>query len=70
MVGQWNSKKTGLGRVNGEMENNIRLQSERALSRILGRGTYTLIKHCLLYTSDAADEEPSVELGGRDITKE
>ena len=25
--------------------------------------------YCLLYTSDAADEEDSVELGGRRITK-
>src|SRR5664280_3809731 len=27
------------------------------------------IKHCLLYTSDAADEEDSVDLGGRRIIK-
>src|SRR5664280_3870738 len=26
-------------------------------------------KHCLLYTSDAADEEDSVDLGGRRIIK-
>ncbi|VDG23731.1 hypothetical protein MUDAN_IGPPGNFN_03633 [Lactiplantibacillus mudanjiangensis] len=27
------------------------------------------LKSCLLYTSDAADEEDSVELGGRRIIK-
>ena len=27
------------------------------------------IKHCLLYTSDAADERSSVDLGGRRIIK-
>ena len=27
------------------------------------------IHHCLLYTSDAADEEDSVDLGGRRIIK-
>ena len=29
----------------------------------------TLVKCCLLYTSDAADEEDSVDLGGRRIIK-
>ena len=28
-----------------------------------------LLQHCLLYTSDAADEEDSVDLGGRRIIK-
>ena len=28
-----------------------------------------LFKHCLLYTSDAADERSSVDLGGRRIIK-
>ena len=32
-------------------------------------GINTLILHCLLYTSDAADEEDSVDLGGRRIIK-
>ena len=27
------------------------------------------VKHCLLYTSDAADERSSVDLGGRRIIK-
>ena len=31
--------------------------------------THTLSKPCLLYTSDAADEEDSVDLGGRRINK-
>src|SRR5678815_5748802 len=31
--------------------------------------TFTLAKGCLLYTSDAADERSSVDLGGRRIIK-
>ena len=31
--------------------------------------TSTISKICLLYTSDAADEEDSVDLGGRRIIK-
>ena len=31
--------------------------------------TLTLPKNCLLYTSDAADERSSVDLGGRRIIK-
>ena len=30
---------------------------------------YLLSRYCLLYTSDAADEEDSVDLGGRRIIK-
>ena len=30
---------------------------------------YDRSKNCLLYTSDAADEEDSVDLGGRRIIK-
>mgnify|MGYP003380967991 CR=1 FL=1 len=30
---------------------------------------FTLISSCLLYTSDAADERSSVDLGGRRIIK-
>ena len=33
------------------------------------RSTDTLLSPCLLYTSDAADEEDSVDLGGRRIIK-
>ena len=32
-------------------------------------GRPLVIETCLLYTSDAADEEDSVDLGGRRITK-
>ena len=33
------------------------------------RKLFTLVKTCLLYTSDAADERSSVDLGGRRIIK-
>ncbi|GAB5802143.1 hypothetical protein JMUB7513_27910 [Staphylococcus aureus] len=33
------------------------------------RNNYLRAKACLLYTSDAADEEDSVDLGGRRIIK-
>ena len=32
-------------------------------------GSFALDVNCLLYTSDAADEEDSVDLGGRRIIK-
>eukprot|EP00656_Telonema_subtile_P008511 TRINITY_DN1396_c0_g1_i17.p1 TRINITY_DN1396_c0_g1~~TRINITY_DN1396_c0_g1_i17.p1 ORF type:complete len:107 (+),score=0.25 TRINITY_DN1396_c0_g1_i17:214-534(+) len=38
-------------------------------ANILARGLIGDIKGCLLYTSDAADEEDSVDLGGRRIIK-
>ena len=34
-----------------------------------GKGVFGLSGRCLLYTSDAADEEDSVDLGGRRIIK-
>ena len=34
-----------------------------------GTGKVTINDRCLLYTSDAADEEDSVDLGGRRIIK-
>ena len=34
-----------------------------------GRGDWVTIYACLLYTSDAADERSSVDLGGRRIIK-
>ena len=34
-----------------------------------GIKNFVLIKNCLLYTSDAADERSSVDLGGRRIIK-
>ena len=36
---------------------------------IVGRTTSIIHKACLLYTSDAADERSSVDLGGRRIIK-
>ena len=36
---------------------------------IVMRATYQLFMVCLLYTSDAADERSSVDLGGRRIIK-
>eukprot|EP00658_Telonema_sp_P-2_P055495 TRINITY_DN4410_c0_g2_i2.p2 TRINITY_DN4410_c0_g2~~TRINITY_DN4410_c0_g2_i2.p2 ORF type:complete len:153 (+),score=37.86 TRINITY_DN4410_c0_g2_i2:134-592(+) len=43
--------------------------TERETISIDGRFTITDITSCLLYTSDAADEEDSVDLGGRRIIK-
>ena len=43
------------------------LGQEHALDRIVE--TIALYKACLLYTSDAADERSSVDLGGRRIIK-
>ena len=34
-----------------------------------GRHTSTYLYDCLLYTSDAADDTPCVDLGGRRIIK-
>ena len=39
------------------------------LRDLLGVADSVLSKHCLLYTSDAADERSSVDLGGRRIIK-
>ena len=39
------------------------------LSRGVSKGALTQEKACLLYTSDAADERSSVDLGGRRIIK-
>src|SRR5678815_2231244 len=36
---------------------------------VKGQKTYKLFRTCLLYTSDAADERSSVDLGGRRIIK-
>ena len=44
------------------------ISESRVLLRI-GRGTLAWINTCLLYTSDAADERSSVDLGGRRIIK-
>ena len=36
---------------------------------VVGIAGHASLKHCLLYTSDAADERSSVDLGGRRIIK-
>ena len=41
----------------------------QGLAAIKTDGTYARIYACLLYTSDAADERSSVDLGGRRIIK-
>ena len=45
----------------------LRGDSDAGLADLLGRGDVSGI--CLLYTSDAADERSSVDLGGRRIIK-
>ena len=39
------------------------------MARQLGSSYFTILIPCLLYTSDAADERSSVDLGGRRIIK-
>ena len=41
----------------------------RPLTQITVEALHLLYAHCLLYTSDAADERSSVDLGGRRIIK-
>ena len=41
-----------------------------ALGETVEQGAQPLPGGCLLYTSDAADERPSVDLGGRRIIKQ
>src|SRR5678815_1513694 len=43
--------------------------SRRPADGRYGENPNRLYKHCLLYTSDAADERSSVDLGGRRIIK-
>ena len=45
------------------------LQPHHALARSGGREMLRRYRDCLLYTSDAADERSSVDLGGRRIIK-
>src|SRR5665648_1272763 len=44
-------------------------RSSPSKSRRLCSGSSLMYRSCLLYTSDAADEEDSVDLGGRRIIK-
>src|SRR5664280_3891824 len=53
--------------IEGEIINEIQRSGYSADGIILNAGGYT--HTCLLYTSDAADEEDSVDLGGRRIIK-
>ena len=57
----------GLARADGMAERALALAEENLLAdrRHIGRRLDT----CLLYTSDAADERSSVDLGGRRIIK-
>mgnify|MGYP003381499048 CR=1 FL=1 len=47
----------------------VREQIELLLVRKAGEVVHDLVELCLLYTSDAADERSSVDLGGRRIIK-
>eukprot|EP00657_Telonema_sp_P-1_P007565 TRINITY_DN2755_c0_g1_i1.p1 TRINITY_DN2755_c0_g1~~TRINITY_DN2755_c0_g1_i1.p1 ORF type:complete len:110 (+),score=26.40 TRINITY_DN2755_c0_g1_i1:247-576(+) len=54
-IGNYN-KRTFSGTMSGPLSDNV-------------RGRLTLLKNCLLYTSDAADDLLCVDLGGRRIIK-
>eukprot|EP00658_Telonema_sp_P-2_P044124 TRINITY_DN319_c0_g1_i11.p1 TRINITY_DN319_c0_g1~~TRINITY_DN319_c0_g1_i11.p1 ORF type:complete len:176 (+),score=79.58 TRINITY_DN319_c0_g1_i11:68-595(+) len=56
-----------IGIYNGKIFNAVEIKGEM-LGRYLGEFSLSY-KPCLLYTSDAADEEDSVDLGGRRIIK-
>ena len=43
------------------------LRPQVAVARQIGLRQFVLADRCLLYTSDAADERSSVDLGGRRI---
>eukprot|EP00658_Telonema_sp_P-2_P054514 TRINITY_DN4336_c0_g1_i2.p1 TRINITY_DN4336_c0_g1~~TRINITY_DN4336_c0_g1_i2.p1 ORF type:complete len:141 (-),score=26.96 TRINITY_DN4336_c0_g1_i2:37-459(-) len=62
------SPRSDFTRTLAKTENmNERVRSN--LVRVYGRNRQLLMEACLLYTSDAADEEDSVDLGGRRIIK-
>eukprot|EP00658_Telonema_sp_P-2_P051397 TRINITY_DN3944_c0_g1_i2.p1 TRINITY_DN3944_c0_g1~~TRINITY_DN3944_c0_g1_i2.p1 ORF type:complete len:126 (+),score=41.07 TRINITY_DN3944_c0_g1_i2:107-484(+) len=56
--------ETGAGK---HVPRTIYLDLEPTVIDEVRTGTYRQLYHCLLYTSDAADEEDSVDLGGRRI---
>ena len=71
-------RSRGLGDVYKRQEVRLHIQRRRVKSalrqrgRSPARGTAFLLRgvsSCLLYTSDAADERSSVDLGGRRIIK-
>src|SRR5678815_1817187 len=61
-----NDDRAGVGRTRRHRRRHARASSER--SRPGNRGARQR-RSCLLYTSDAADERSSVDLGGRRIIK-
>ena len=54
--------------LKGSQEITLDAWQQRPLGMRL-KETFARIWHCLLYTSDAADERSSVDLGGRRIIK-
>src|SRR5664279_4066865 len=58
-----------VGREDGRAWLAMELLDGVTLRRLLDGGRSPLRRACLLYTSDAADEEDSVDLGGRRILK-
>ena len=64
------SKRTLVGRVvSDKMEKTVTVLIERRVKHPLYGKIIVQSKNCLLYTSDAADERSSVDLGGRRIIK-
>ena len=61
-------KRQGIARalVEADAENKPKLKAENLMTR---DPRAVERKNCLLYTSDAADERSSVDLGGRRIIK-
>ena len=51
------------------LEDKIKKENQTELIDELNMKYIDLLKDCLLYTSDAADERSSVDLGGRRIIK-
>ena len=68
---EWNVKKKIQGKTDIPLnENGIRQAKELACQLVEEDISVKHVYHsCLLYTSDAADEEDSVDLGGSRITK-
>ena len=70
-------RSRGLGDVYKRQELGVRVKSKRVLeislnkpdSDFFSKLAHPALSVCLLYTSDAADERSSVDLGGRRIIK-
>ena len=54
---------------NNKSNDSIYIAINRCADDSEGKQSYNNLKSCLLYTSDAADERSSVDLGGRRIIK-